>query len=322
VIEPISDRRFTATVGGLAALAIWSTTVGIVRGVTESLGATTGPALAMAAGGIVALGVAWLRGRSPLSMLRLPRKYLLGCGGLFVAYELCFMAAVGWAPDRTTVLVVGLLNYLWTVMTVVLSVPILGRRARWPLAAGCVVAAAGTVLAAVGTLPFDWAQLRRSGAAVVAPILLATVGAVLWGAYSNFTRRWGPRRGRDGAVPLFLLAAGIALGLLRLTSAERTEWTLKAGLELTVLAVAQSAVAYVLWDAGMRRGNHLLLSLASYFLPVASTLVAAVYLGVRPGAGLIAGCVLVTGGALICRYSIVEGPEGACRHTRQGSPEP
>lgn len=34
----------------------------------------------------------------------------------------------------------------------------------------------------------------------------------------------------------------------------------------------------------------------------------AVYLGVRPGVGLIAGCALVTAGALICRFSIVGGP--------------
>ncbi len=299
-----SQRRLHATFGGLGALAIWSTTVGIVRGVTESLGMATGAALAMGLGGLAALLVSWVRGRGPGSMLRLPRKYLLGCGGMFVAYELCFLTAVGLSPNRMTVLAVGLVNYLWAVMTVVLSVPILHRRARWPLAAGCVVAVAGMAVAVVGTFPLDWAQLRRSGPGIALPLALALVGAVLWGAYSNFTRRWGSREGRDGAVPLFLLATGAALALLTLVRDERTVWTTKAAAELAVLAIAQSAIAYVLWDAGMRKGNHLLLSLASYFLPLAATAVAAVYLQVTPGAGLIAGCALVTAGALICRWSI------------------
>lgn len=107
--EPIQQRRLPATLGGLVALAIWSTTVGIVRSVTESLGAVTGPALAMLAGGVMALAASWVRGVGPMAMLRMPRRYLLGCGGLFVAYEVCFLTAVGLAPDRTTVLVVGLL---------------------------------------------------------------------------------------------------------------------------------------------------------------------------------------------------------------------
>jgi len=94
VAEPDSRKRLVATSGGLVALAIWSTTVGIVRDVAESLGVVTGPMLAMLAGGVVALAVSWARGVGPVSMLRLPRRYLLGCGGMFVAYEVCFLTAV------------------------------------------------------------------------------------------------------------------------------------------------------------------------------------------------------------------------------------
>ena len=88
-----------ATAGGFAALIIWCTTVAVARSMAESLGVLTGAALATGAGGAAALVAGWLRGRRPGTMLRLPRKYLLGCGGLFVAYEVCLFAGLGWAPQ-------------------------------------------------------------------------------------------------------------------------------------------------------------------------------------------------------------------------------
>ena len=295
--------RAGATAGGLAALAIWSMTVALVRGATESLGTLTAAALAMGAGGVLSLAAAWAAGRSPAAMLRLPRKYLLVCGGLFVVYEVCVWGAIGWAANRSTVLVVGLANYLWPALTVVLSVPILGRRARWALWPGCVLAVAGAAAATLGRGGLRWEALSPSGG-VAAPVGLAAAGAVAWGMYSNLVKRWG--RPEAGAVPLFLLASAGALAALRLGRAETTVWTGRAAGELAFLAVAQSAAAYVLWEWGMRRGNHLLLGLTSYFLPVASTAIAAAYLAVLPGPWVMAGAVLVAAGAVICKLSLAE----------------
>lgn len=299
-----ADPSPAATAGGLAALVIWSTTVAVARSMAESLGVLTGAALATGAGGAAALVFSWLRGRPPKAMLALPPKYLLGCGGLFVVYEVCLFAGLGWAPNRSATLVVGLLNYLWPVLTVLLSIPILERRARWPAAVGCLLAVAGTAAAVLRGQQVPWQRLAQGGPALIGPLLLGAAAGVTWALYSNLVKRWG--RPEGGAVPLFLLASGAALGLLRLARGETTTWTAKAAGELCLIAVAQSALAYPLWEAGMRRGRHLLLSLASYFVPVASLSIAAAYLWVRPGAGLIVGCVLVTGGAVICKYSVAD----------------
>jgi len=291
-----------ATAGGLLALLLWSLTVAIARSMSESLGPLTAAALGQGAGGLVALAVARVQGQTVASMLRLPRRYLLGCGALFVAYMLCLFAAVGWAPNRSAALVVALINYLWPALTVVLSVPLLGRRARWTLAPGVLAAVAGTAQAALQNPDFRWRQLVHAGSGTVILLALAAGAAVTWALYSNLVRRWGSPQ--SGAVPLFLLAAAAVLGLLRLGRTETTVWTARAACELAVMALLPSAAAYALWESAMRRGNHLLLSLASYLTPIGALGVATIYLGQSPGWGLVAGCLLVTVGALVCRFSL------------------
>ena len=43
--------------------------------------------------------IASLRGHGFGKMLRLDRRYLLGCGAFFVAYMICFYAALGFRPQ-------------------------------------------------------------------------------------------------------------------------------------------------------------------------------------------------------------------------------
>ncbi|MFA5137845.1 MAG: EamA family transporter [Elusimicrobiota bacterium] len=287
------ERR--ATLGGLAALALWSASVALTRGLCESLGTLTGPGLAALLGG--ALGLLWT---DPRRMLALPKRYLLVCGGLFVSCNAGMYLAVGGAPNRSAVLAVALVNYLWPALTVALSVPVLGRRARWYLPLGCLIAVAGTAMALLGGQGFRCSEL---GTGVLVPAAWAGVAALSWGLYSNLARLWGGTE--EGAVPLFALCTGAALLLLRVFRPEPLHWTPKALMELVLLGVASMMAAYALWDEGMRKGDALLLGLASYFVPIASTLISSVYLGVWPGWGVLAGSGLVVAGAFVSRRALV-----------------
>ncbi len=311
------SSSFAPTAGGLIALAIWSMTVALARSMSESLGAITAGSLTFLIGGSLSLLAALARGQSLRSMLRLDRRYLLGCGAMFVAYMLCLYPAIALTirRPRAVVLVVGLLNYLWPTLMVALSVPILGMKARrWALAVGCLLSLAGTGLATLTGLPAPAPGVANAspGAASmpgwqldlpsVAALVLAAGAGLLWALYSDFARRWN--NSDQGAVPLFMLASSAALGLLRAFLPEETRWEGRAIAEMIALGVGSMAIAYMLWEAGVRRGNHRLLGLASYFLPIASLAVAAAYLRVWPGTGLLAGGALVVAGALVCKYSI------------------
>jgi drug/metabolite transporter (DMT)-like permease len=65
-----------------------------------------------------------------------------------------------------------------------------------------------------------------------------------------------------------------------------------------------TALAYVLWDVAMRKGNLLLVVACSYFTPLLSTLVSCVYLKVSPSPKLWIGCLLLVSGSLITWRSV------------------
>ena len=148
---------------GLVAVLLWSSSVAFIRTLSESLGpiSTIVHAYLAERGGGAGPGRGSSREGWAVSG-GLPRKYLWGCGALFVAYTTCYCLAVGLATDRAQVLAVGLVNYLWPSLTLLLSVPILGYRARWFLVPGMLVATAGMVVATTAGSGLSLAGLRAS----------------------------------------------------------------------------------------------------------------------------------------------------------------
>lgn len=291
------------TVLGLVAILFWSTSVAFSRSLAEALGPVTAAAAVFLTSG--ALGCAWLAVTRPgfRIVAALPRRYLFGCGALFVLYGVCLYMAIGFSAHRAQVLAVGIINYLWPGLTLVLSIPLLGKKAKATLLPGAAMAFAGVVLAmGQGGLR---SLLPGPGAprASFAPYVLALGAALAWALYSNLARRWG-REG--GAVPIFLLATGLVLGAMRLGVTEHSHWGPQPVLELAFLAVVPGLLAYAFWDAAMRKGEVILVASFSHLTPVLSTVVSWAYLGVRPGWELWAACALVIAGAVVCRYSVQE----------------
>ena len=60
----------------------------------------------------------------------MPLKYLIGCDAPFLSYMIALFLAIGLATDHQQALEVGLLNYLWPTLTILLSLLILKRKRR------------------------------------------------------------------------------------------------------------------------------------------------------------------------------------------------
>lgn len=287
----------SATAGGLAAILLWSTTVGVSRSLAEQVGPFSAGAAVCGVGGAFSLLALARDPARARRMLALPRRYLLGCGALFVAYLPALYLALGLAAGRGQVLEVGLLNYLWPALTILLSLPLLGHRARWALAPGTLLALAGVGLVlGVG---------RRSGGDLPAnpwAYLLAAAAAVVWALYSNLVRRWAGGRG-EGAVALFLPATALVMLGAGFWVDEPRLWAVRPAVEALFLGGATFG-GYALWDLAMRRGDVVLVAAASYLTPLVSTLISCLYLAVVPGAGLWAGCALLVGGSLLSWRSV------------------
>lgn len=289
--------RMLPTLLGLVAVVLWGTVIPVSRHATEQLGTFTSAAVIYLASGIVGCLSLLATGRLGSILSEMSRKYLLVCGGLMVAYTVLLYVAIGFASDRQAIVAVTVANYLWPGLTLVLSVPLLGYKARaWMLAAGIAASTAGVWLAVGG----------GGGGSLCgpsAPVAAAGAAAIAWALYSNLSRRWGGNADSSG-MPLFLLATGICLLLIRLMTKEASSWSVALALEVAYLAVFPTLLAYTFWDIAVRRGSMPLVAAASYLTPILSVWISGFYLGVSvtPVQWLAGGLVVL--GAVACRLSI------------------
>jgi drug/metabolite transporter (DMT)-like permease len=297
-----------ATLAGLAAILLWSTSVALGRSIAEQVGPLNAGAAVYCFGGVAM--VVWQAARRPAvlpAMLHLPPGYLLGCGGLFVFYTATFFLALGLAENAAQTLVVGLVNYLWPVLTVVLSIPILKARARWLLWPGTVVAVVGVVSVVISGQGVTLSSLPATFAASQGAFGFALAAAISWALYSNLARRCAGASA-VGAVPLFVLASGLVLLAVRVLRPEAGVWSPRVLAETGFMGL-NVAISYACWDKAMRQGNMLLVAACSYLTPLLSTLACLAYLKVVPAPGLWLGCLALVAGSLASWHAVDDGPE-------------
>jgi len=341
-----------STLLGLLALLLWSTTVAASRSLAEKLGPlTAGAAVCLFAGtlGLLAqlkatgyrrqaTGPQAIRTSADTAacslwpaaffihhssfiihhFLALPRRYLIGCGALFIVYTVCLYVAIGLAADRTQVLAVGLLNYLWPGLTILFSLPLLKRKARAGLAPGTLLALCGVFLVIMQGSGVSLRALAGNLSASPVVFALGLIAAISWALYSNLARLWGGQQA-DGAVPAFFLASGLVLLAVRMLRPEVSTFSARAGAELAFLSTA-TALGYVFWDVSMRRGNAVLVVACSYAMPLLSTAISCAYLGIVPARSLWLGCLLIIGGSVLSRLSIEEAAAPAPSSRQSISP--
>jgi drug/metabolite transporter (DMT)-like permease len=289
------------TILGLVAILIWSTTVALARSATEQVGPLTSAALVYLLGGTLSCAY-WVASRTTPRLSSLDRRYLIGCGALFVLYQFSVYVGLGIARNRTQVLAVGLLNYLWPMLTLVFSLLLLKIRATALVIPGVLAATAGVFFVMTQGESLSQVLLAPGSRQSMVPYGLGLMAGISWGLYSTLSRKWAGS-GEGGATPIFMLATGIVLGLLRFAFQERSSWSTRATLELLYLAIGPN-VAYIFWERAMQRGDIILVASCSYFTPLLSTIISRFYLGVSLSWRLWLGCVLIIAGAFACNLAV------------------
>jgi drug/metabolite transporter (DMT)-like permease len=290
------------TLLGFSAILLWSSTVALARSLSEALGPLTAGCAVYLTAGVFLTGYSFWKERSFKALKSLPRKYVFGCGALFLIYTTALFLALGFAANRSQTIEVGLLNYLWPAFTILFSLPILKNKATLWLIPGTLLALLGVFLVLTHESAVSWSLLSTNLASNPAAYGLGFLAAVSWGLYSNLARRWGGAKS-SGAVQLFTLSSGIAFLLIGFFWPETSFWNFRAIAEVVFLGLA-TALAYVFWDLSMRAGNMVLVAASSYLTPLFSTIVSCIYLGVRPGGGLWLGCAIIIAGSFLSWFSI------------------
>jgi drug/metabolite transporter (DMT)-like permease len=293
-----------ATGCGLAAILLWSLSIALVRSLAEQLGAVTAGAAVYCVSGVLALAsLAWSRERRGL-VCQLPRRYIMVCGVLFIGYMLLLYLAIGMSKNHEQVLEVGLLNYLWPPLTLLLTVALLGKKARWPLWPATLLALAGIFLVLTQSGHVSWLSLSTNLAGNPLVYAFGFAAAVAWALYSILTRKWAGAH-KAGAVTLFLPATAVMLLAISFFVNEPRAWNTRSCIEVAFLGIT-TYVAYGFWDTAMRAGNVVVVAASSYLTPFLSTVVCCLYLAVAPSPRFWVGCGMLIAGSLLSWLSIVE----------------
>ena len=283
----------SGTVIGLLAIVLWGFMAGLVRLVSESFGATLGSALIYTVGGILLLVV-----RKPTPIRRAPRKYLIICGIMFVAYEASISLSIGLASTAAQSVEVSLVNYLWPTLLVLMTAAVSHKRgAVWKALPGAIVATIGVAMA-VGGESLNVHEALRNSSSNPLPYALAFAGAFIWAIYATVTPKMSD--GYDGTT-IFFCCVAVVLWLIHFTSGEGLPATAPGIGGYVALAACAASIAggYACWGYGMLHGSMETLAIGSYATPLFSTASSTVLLGVALGASFWIGVALVVGGTLV-----------------------
>ncbi|MBD8107228.1 aromatic amino acid DMT transporter YddG [Erwinia persicina] len=284
-----------ATLTGLIAIVLWSAIVGLIRAVSEGLGAVGGAAMIYSLSALLLL----LTVGFP-DIKKFPRAYLITGSLLFVCYELCLSLSLGFATTRTQAIEVGMVNYLWPAMTVVLSVLVTRQKCSLLLIPGLVISVAGIGRVLAGDSAFSLLEIGHNIASNPLSYGLAFSGAVIWSVYCVVTRQIA--RGSNG-ITLFFILTALALWL-KFFAGPQPEmiFTVRVVVSLGLAAMAMG-FGYAAWNTGILHGNVTILAAASYFIPVISAVLAAGLLNASLSVNFWQGAGMVSLGSLLCWWS-------------------
>ncbi|AMW79870.1 aromatic amino acid transporter [Acinetobacter sp. TGL-Y2] len=276
---------------GLSSILIWASLVGIVKLVTEVLSPVQGVALIYTFSAVFILVVTGLPRIAQMS-----KVYLLGCGALFVAYEILFLVSIALSQNRDQVMVIAMINYLWPPLMIVFSILLKQLNFHWCVGIGFLLAILGLMLV-VNPDILNSDQLILILKQNPIAYLFALVGALLWPIYSILTKKYA--QGQNG-VPLFFTVTVVLLWLVHGVLNEPFVMpSLQLWLTVAVLG-GLIGIAYSNWNQSMQYGHMKILIVATYFMPILSTVMSMLILGVYPQLSFWLGTGLVSLGAIIC----------------------
>jgi len=269
-----------ATLAGCGAIGLWSFLALLSR---TAAGVPPLQVTAISFAISAALGAAWLASRGELGQLRQPPlAWLHGVGGLFGFHALYFASL-----DRAPAAAANLINYTWPLLLVLLSAAVLHLPLTRRHVLGSALALAGCAALLGGRAAFP------AGAGV--GYGLAAGSAVVWAGYSVLARRFAQPVAHAGFCGGTAVLAAALHGLTG-------EWVRPgpgAWAAMLAMGVGPVGAAFVLWDAGMKRGDPRLLGTLAFATPVLSTLLLAAAGQALFDGTTIAAAVLVAAGGFV-----------------------
>lgn len=284
-----------ATLIGLIAILLWSAIVGLIKSVSEGFGPVGGAALIYTCSAILLIFTVGLP-----NIRQFPPSYLILGSILFVCYELCLSLSLGFTHNGRQAIEVGMVNYLWPSLTILLTVIVTRQKTSPLIIPGVIIAIIGIGRVLGGDQGFSVNEMTRNVMDNPLSYGLAFSGAVIWAIYCVVTKLIA--KGNNG-ITLFFILTALTLWVKYLTSPQPDfilSW--KAWISLLLAAIAMG-FGYAAWNVGILHGNVTILAAASYFIPIISAVLAAFILSSQLTMAFWQGTAMVSLGSLICWWS-------------------
>ncbi|MBO7173096.1 MAG: aromatic amino acid DMT transporter YddG [Burkholderiaceae bacterium] len=283
-----------ATMIGLIAPCLWGASVSLVRGIAENFGMAQGQCLLYV---VATLFLVFLVGMPKFRLM--PWKYKIFGIGTANICSICFCLSLYFSDGSTQTMEVGMVNYLWPMLTIVFAILFNGQKARWWIAPGALLSLVGIFwILSGGQFVLDdfIARLMRNPLSYA----LAFGAAVTSAAYCSMTRAWS--HGQNCSTVIFLLDM-ILFGAMWSMGVGGDPVITTKGVLSVIFGGAAMGVAYAAWTHGMIYGNITVLAIASYFTPVLSCLFASIWIGAELNTTFWEGVSMVVVGSLVCWHA-------------------
>lgn len=290
---------------GIIAILLWSTSVAVIRSITTKINAIQAGIYVFSIAGIACIFIILIF-KDINSILNHSLQYLLICGLLFVIYMIAIFIAIERAKDTQQVMEVGLVNYLWPSLTVVLSIFIITQNVSILVIPGIILSVIGVFLVISQQLSFNLKLFVNNIKSNLTAYTSALIAAIVWAIYSNLTNLMG-NPNAESAVFVFIPITGLFFNIIPLVNKKyRGGYKLqntRTLLEIVFYSTV-TVVAYFLWDISMRNTNVTFVAVISYFTPFFSTLIVGLYLKEKIKRKLWLGCFFIIFGSLLSWLSI------------------
>jgi drug/metabolite transporter (DMT)-like permease len=284
-----------ATLIGLIAILLWSAIVGLIKSVSEGFGPIAGAALIYSCSAILLLFSVGFP-----NLKKFPRRYVIIGSVLFVCYELCLSLSLGFTHSGRQAIEVGMVNYLWPSMTIVLAVIVNRQKVSPLIIPGVILAVAGICRVLGGDQGFSLSEMTSNIMENPLSYGLAFTGAIIWAIYCVVTKRIA--NGNNG-ITLFFVLTALTLWVKYLISPQpEFAPSFNTWISLALAAMAMG-FGYAAWNVGILHGNVTVLAAASYFIPIISSILAAFILSSHLTLSFWQGTAMVSLGSLVCWWS-------------------
>lgn len=291
------SRKYTLL--GFLAIIIWGTSAIFTRNLSTNIGAYTSAALVNLIGGIVVL-IKQTAKKEGLDEIRtVPLKHWVICGVLFIIYTASSYVSMSMVKSDDSVVTLVLIRFLWPLFTLIFTIPILKAKASPWLIVSVFVCISGTAIAVLGEEVTDFSHFVRNilSGTDLPGFAMGFVVAVSWGVYTNLIKKYVGTKKAD-AVGIYMIVTAAVLGLIALFTDEPRKFSFNLTGQILYAGIVVGSAANSLWNLAIKKGNMLLVVLVSNFLPIISTVMTSLMLGVGVTVPILAGSVLVVAGIL------------------------